>query len=41
MQKILDKSDGRSYLLDPSMKSLQVGWAYVGGMYSCTVVAVS
>jgi hypothetical protein len=41
VQKIASRSDGRSFLLSPSMKSLQVGWAYVGGMYSCTVVAVT
>lgn len=41
VKKILDKSDGRSFLLNPSMKSLQIGWAYVGGMYSCTVIAVT
>lgn len=41
VEKILDKTDGRSFLLNPSMKSLQIGWAYVGGMYSCTVIAVT
>jgi hypothetical protein len=39
--KIASRGDGRSFLLDPSMKSLQVGWALVGGQYSCTVVEVT
>lgn len=41
VQKIASRSDGRSFLLDPSMKAVQIGWAYVGGQYSCTVVAVT
>jgi hypothetical protein len=40
VQKIATKTDGRSFLLDPGMKSVQIGWAYSGGQYSCTVVAV-
>jgi cytoskeletal protein RodZ len=40
VQKIASRSDGRAFLLNPSMKSLQVGWAYLGGQYSCTVVGV-
>lgn len=41
VQKIASRSDGRSFLLDPSIKAVQVGWAYVGGQYSCTIVAAS
>ena len=41
VEKIASRGDGRSFLLDPAMKSLQVGWAFVGGQYSCTVVEVT
>ena len=40
VQKIASRSDGRSFLLDPNMKAVQIGWAYSGGQYSCTIVAV-
>jgi hypothetical protein len=41
VEKIASRSSGRSFLLDQSMKSVQIGWAYVGGQYSCTIVAVT
>jgi hypothetical protein len=41
VEKIASRGDGRSFLLSPSMKSVQIGWAFVGGQYSCTVAAVS
>jgi cytoskeletal protein RodZ len=41
VEKIASRSDGRSFLLSPSMKSVQIGWAYVGGQYSCTIALVS
>jgi hypothetical protein len=41
IEKIASRSDGRSFLLSPSMKAVQIGWAYVGGQYSCTVAAVT
>src|SRR5206468_956052 len=37
VEKITSRSDGRSFLLDPSMKTMQIGWAYLGGQFSCTV----
>jgi hypothetical protein len=29
---------GRDWLLDPSVKTISVGWAYVGGQYECVLL---
>ena len=42
VHKIAEKSDGSQFLLDPRLKSIQVGWAYHPGAggYECAIVNV-
>ncbi len=42
ISKIAAKRDGAQFLLDPSVKSVHIGWAYIpsSGSYECAVVNV-